>query len=346
MPFLAYALVYGDRRTARTLGIGSLTALAAFWLVNARLWHHPIVGIERFLDLNLNRAGTALDIPTRFFGTRYDSVVGLPWYNTLVWTAITVPAPLLLLACIGMAGVLRRWATDGQGTLILANWLVLLVARALPGTPVHDAERLILPSFAFLAALAGIGCHDLVERARRTRNATEGVPYRLRAAVAGIALAYVGSATSVVWYAPQWLSYYNLSIGGLRGADSAGMEATYYWDALDGQVLDWLHQHTAEDEKIEFAAASTQNLALVRQWGVLRRGWRPADPGEYRWHVIQRRPTFWSAAERWLIEHETPGFSKTIRPPTWGFGPWRLAVPLIEVFSFEQYRRAQKRAPQ
>ncbi|HVA48936.1 MAG TPA: hypothetical protein VNH11_21395 [Pirellulales bacterium] len=351
LPFVACAAVYGNRRTARTLTIGLVTALATFWLANPRLWHHPLDGLRMFFDLNLNRAGTGLDIPTLFFGTQYTTLSGLPWYNTLVWTAITVPVGTLLLAGVGIASVLRRWAADGQGMLILLNWLVLIVVRALPGTPVHDAERLILPSFAFLAALAGVGSHALLGWARTSdrsvnssateaRRAARGRCVQMgptwlsrRTVLAGIGLVYLGSASSLIWYAPQWLSYYNLLIGGLRGADAAGMEATYYWDALDGEVLAWLHAHTAADEKIEFSVPSHDNLALMRQWGTLRRGWRRGEPGEYRWRVIQRRPTFWSSRDRWLVEHETPAFSKTIRPPTWGIGPWRLDVPLIMVFS-------------
>jgi 4-amino-4-deoxy-L-arabinose transferase-like glycosyltransferase len=339
LPFVGYAVVYGDRKTAKFLGIGFAAALATLWLVNPRLWHHPVDGMQRFFDLNLNRAGTRLEIPTLFFGQRYDMQSPLPWYNTLIWTAITVPTPILLLGGLGIASVLRRWAQDGHGTLILANWLVLIVARALPGTPVHDAERLILPSFAFLAALAGIGCHQVAEWARSARAVHA---WRWHTVLFVLALSYAGSLSSLVWYAPQWLSYYNLLIGGLRGADAAGMEATYYWDALDNEVLEWLHRNTAPGDKIDFAAGSTTNLELMRRWGLLKRGWRPNDPGEYRWRVVQRRPTFWSAADHWLIEHDEPAFAKTIRPPNWGVGPWRLDVPLIEVFSDEQFRSAQK----
>lgn len=339
LPFLAVALIYGDRRLAGAVALGLLTAILTFWFVNPRLWHHPFAGLAKFFDLNLNRAGTALDIPTLFFGTRYTQTTGLPWYNTLVWTGITVPVGTLVLAAIGIASVLRRWATDREGVLILINWLVLVVARALPGAPVHDAERLILPSFAFLAALAGIGCQRVFACARTGQNTTEHVLYRSR--IAAVMLALAGSASSLFWYAPQWLSYYNLLIGGLRGADAAGMEATYYWDALDCDVLDWLHAHTEAHDKIDFAAPSFENLSLMRQAGILRRGWRPDEPGAYRWRVIQRRPTFWTSRDRWLVEHETPVFSKTIRPPDCGIGPWRLDVPLIVVYSFEQYRRAQ-----
>lgn len=342
LPFAAFVLVYGNRKTAAKFAVGLVVALATFWLLNPRLWHDPLDGMRSFLALNLNRAGTAFDIPTLFFGTRYDSVVGLPWYNTVVWTCITVPVGTLALATVGIVSSVRRWQADGDGVVLMLNWLVLLVVRALPGTPVHDAERLILPSFAFLAALAGVGCDRVWVWAGRAGIATRPaklfvVPRRFGKpmALAALVAVYVGSATSLVWYAPQWLSYYNLASGGLRGADALGMEATYYWDALDGEVLDWLHAHTSAEEKIEFAAASPLNLELLERWGVLRRGWRSVDPGAYRWRVIQRRPTFWTAADRRLIENAAPAYTKTIRPPSMGCGPWRLDVPLIYVFSRE-----------
>jgi hypothetical protein len=115
------------------------------------------------------------------------------------------------------------------------------------------------------------------------------------------------------------------------------MEPTYYWDALDKEVLTWLKQHSDSSEKIEIAAGATANLELMESWGVLPRRWHPDDSGAPRWYVIQRRPTFWSDQDRWLVEHGKPLFVKTIRPPTWGFGPWRLDVPLIEVFSYGDF---------
>ncbi|MGH7194617.1 MAG: hypothetical protein ACREJM_13955, partial [Candidatus Saccharimonadales bacterium] len=100
------------------------------------------------------------------------------------------------------------------------------------------------------------------------------------------------------------------------------------------------HEHTGEGEKIEFAAAASQNLALMTDWGVLRRGWRREDPGRYRWYVLQRRPTFWQPCDRWLVAHAQPAFTKTIRRRSWGIGPWRLDVPLLLVYSAEQRDRA------
>jgi hypothetical protein len=244
--------------------------------------------------------------------------------------------------------------------LLCAQWLVLLVVRALPIAPPHDAERLILPSFAFLATLAGIGASVVCRVGQPTRSggarcarptlqadcvsrALPGTKSKIqnlksKISLAAVCLIYAGSATSLFWYAPQWLSYYNLLIGGLPGATARGMEPTYYWDGLDRTVLDWLQAHSRSGEKVEFAAGAWENLELMRAWGTLGCEYEPQSPGEFRWYVVQCRASAWQPADRWLIEHARPAFVKTIRPD--GVGPWRLDVPLVKVYAYDRYLEA------
>jgi len=360
LPFLVWTAVYRDRAAARALCIGMPVAVATFFALNPPLWHEPLQGWATFFRLNFDRASQpGLNISTQFFGRMYNLDYSLPWYNTLVWTAITVPLGVLLLAAAGVVAAVRRWRENRAGTLLLTNWLVLLVVRALPGTPPHDAERLFLPSFAFLAALAGVGCAEVIARAVHRLGVDPGPepspergrlgrhPEGTRRARCPrsrygcgllIFFLYAGSASSLWWYAPQWLSYYNLLIGGLPGATALGMEPTYYWDGLDRSVLDWLREHTATDEKICFAAAPPENLALLWHWNVLRRSTCEQSPGRFRWYVLQRRPSGMQPADVWLVEHARPVYYKTIRRG--GFGPWRLDVPLVEIYPYEDYLRA------
>lgn len=324
--FLAWTLVYRDRAGTKAMAWGMAVALATFFLLNPPLWHDPIRGCATFFQMNFGRS--EFNISTQFFGRMYNLDHPLPWYNTLAWTGITVPLGILLLVAVGVAVVLRRWRDDRAGTLLLANALVLLVVRALPGVPPHDGVRLFLPSFAFLAALAGVGAAAVIAWAWRSS----------RVALIAVLALYAGSATSTIWYAPQWLSYYNLAIGGLPGATALGMEPTYYWDGLDRSVLDWLDEHTGPGEKVQFAAPSLENLLLMRRWGTLPVEFRARAPGTYRWHVIQHRPSGWQPADRWLVEHAEPAYRKTIRGGGWG--PWRLDVPLVEIYSYSQYLEA------
>jgi len=336
VPFVLWALVYRDRAAVRALAIGIPTALAVFYVLNPPLWHAPVQGMAAFLHLNTHRG---FNVPTQFLGRVYDLGHPLPWYNTLFWTAISVPLGTLALALVGLTDAVRRWRVERMGVLLVGHWAVLLAVRALPIAPPHDGIRLFLPSFAFLAALAGVGVAAIL---RRASAATVGASLRsapgARVVVVAILLIYASSATSLVWYAPQWLSYYNVLIGGLRGASAAGMEPTYYWDALDRSVLDWLRQNTAEHEKVLFSPCSFETLALLRAWGLLSVEFLPEAPGQCRWYVLQHRPGMWSPADRWLMANRPPALRKVLRPGGWG--PWRLDVPLIEAYAFEDYRAA------
>lgn len=366
LPFVLWALAYRERAAVRALAIGLPTALVVFYLLNPPLWHAPLQGMAAFVHLNTHRG---FDVPIQFLGRVYDLRHPLPWYNTLVWTAITVPVGTLALALVGVTDAVRRWREDRMGVLLVGHWAVLVVVRALPVAPPHDGIRLFLPSFAFLAALAGVGVAAVLRRAGAAGAGASQLPApntggapapvalpqrnaarrplaaapRPRVAAAAMVLLYVGSAASLVWYAPQWLSYYNLLIGGLRGASAAGMEPTYYWDALDRSTLDWLAQNTAEHEKVLFSPCSFETLARLRAWGVLPVEFLPDALGRWRWYVLQYRPGMWTAADRWLVARCRPVWRKVLRPGGWG--PWRLDVPLIDIYAFADYRAALAASP-
>ncbi len=344
LPFIVWTLIYLDRKAAKALAVGIPVALVTFWIVNPPLWHAPVRSLASFFSLNLDRS--QFNISTQFLGCMYNLDYPLPWYNTLVWTGVTVPVGILFLAGAGLVRILRRWRREPFGTLLVVNWLVLIIVRAVPGTPPHDGVRLFLPSFAFLAALVGVGAIGLLDAALSSKSPHSGpqakqspAPHgRYRVALIGILVIYAASAVNIAWYAPQWLSYYNLAIGGLPGATSLGMEPTYYWDGLDQTVLDWLGRHTAPGEKIRFGAASTENLALMIEWGVFPAQYRVRAPGEFRWYVIQHRPSGLQPVDLWLVENKQPVFQKTIRPNGWG--PWRLDIPLVEVYPHPDFLEA------
>ena len=389
IPFILWAALYRDRRTLLTLAIGLPTALATFYFLNPPLWHNPIHGLITFFQLNTNRQ---LNVANFFLGRMYDLHHPLPWYNTLVWTAIAVPVGLLIVALVGLTSILRRGLSDQAGILLILNWLILLVVRAMPGTPPHDGIRLFLPAFAFLAAIIGVGTKVAITLRRDEPTGTEprqdtpsecatacspssASPLRrlrsllalfgchwhpasaepqqdtdskcatvcspnsaTRYARAVIVLIFLTTSTSLFWYAPQYLSYYNLVIGGLPGATRAGMEPTYYWDSLDHEVLDWLAANTADDEKVLFGSGSTENLDLMQTWGTLPVEHRPDAPGRYRWYVIQRRPSACMPPDQWLLENAKPVYTKYLHH--YGRGPWQLNVPLLEIYNYKDYQAA------
>jgi hypothetical protein len=328
LPFVAWTILYRDRGGFRALAVGLPLAVALFIALNPPLWHEPVGGLRTFFELNLNRAANpGLNITTQFFGRMYDLDHPLPFFNTLVWTFIVISPMSLMLGCVGIYATVKRWRTDPISMLIVLQWATLIVVRALPWAPPHDGIRLFLPSFAFFAAMAGVGAGRALYRETLFSDDQDKIIAQGWARVA-IMIALVASTLDAVSYFPHGLSYYNRLIGGLRGAYAVGMEPTYYWDALDGETLAWLNEHTAENEKVAFGSAPPRNLALLKRWGQLDS--LPIDPGRFRWYVIQRRPSAWQPPDAWLIEHAKPALQRSL------FG-----IPLLDVYDYADFEQAQ-----
>jgi hypothetical protein len=309
-------------------------SVLVFYVVNPPLWFSPLTGLEEHFDRSLNRAQT-LNISTHFLRQNYDVANSLPWYNTLVWLVFVTPVPTLALGIVGLWHCLAR--PSAWSITLFLHWITLMIVRALPGAPPHDGIRLFLPAFGFWCVYAGIG-------AQLAYTAIGRVPaFRwkvgLHSALAGALLA---NAINLARYYPQTLSHYSLIAGGVRGAAAKGMEPAYWWDALDNDVLLWLNQRTPSGEAIAFSPIF--NVAPLHVWNKLRP--RAVDPQQerFRWYVLQNRPGMFSRTDRTLMRREKPAFVKFAgRRPAGQAVPADLDVPLISIFSFEQYQRARRR---
>jgi hypothetical protein len=322
-PLAAWVVFNRDRRAARTLVLGGMIAALAVYILIPTWWAEPVRGIRGFFESNLTRASLK-PIPTLFLGRLYR--FSLPWYNTLVWTAIVVPPATLGLALLGIGRVVVGRFRDRVGTLLLVSWAFFMVLRALPSAPGHDGERLFLAGFVFLACLAGIGLATI--RDWLDRFASHRIARRATALVLAVAL---GAATASTWrYHPLQLSYYNALIGGLSGAYRAGLEPTYYWEAVTPDVRDWLNTHTQPGRSVTFVFPAV-TFEYLHHWGLLRpnplRGTGPPP----QWFVVMNRPGhlryFPRSVGQFLLEHGRPAHVKTL-----DVAP---DVPLIAIFSGE-----------
>ena len=112
-----------------------------------------------------------------------------------------------------------------------------------------------------------------------------------------------------------------------------GMEPTYYWDALQPEILDWLNSHTLLDQKVMFSRYPT-SLLYLRQTKKLRVGILPTEPGDWAWYVVQNRPGEFRALERHLVAYGKPAklFIK-------------CGVPLLWVFPYREVEAWQREEP-
>lgn len=317
IPLIVWAFCYRDRRAMTCLAIGLPVALLTFYILNPALWLSPIDGFLTFLQLNFHRDELGLNLSTQFLGQLYNLGHPLPWYNTLFWVAVTVPVPLLILLVVELITIIRHPSVARFEILVAMNAAVLLIVRALPGVPVHDGIRLFLPAFGFIAILIGFGAARLWQRFGKLGPIC-------------VVTFYLAAGSSLVWFAPHWLSYYNLLIGGPSGAAAVGMEPTYYWDSLDDETLAWINANTEPSEKVLFVDAPSTNLALLRQWGKLKPEVSRKVSGQYRWQVIQNRPGSLQPDSLRRIQKETPIYRKNLG--SGGIGPWRRDVLLLGIY--------------
>jgi hypothetical protein len=246
------------------------TAILAFapavgWLGNPAWWRETLPRLAHYYTLSGNRRAALPDIQIIYFGQTYEYT--LPWHNAWVLLGITVPVTILLAGAIGIVWGLGRIRRDRLPLYFLVHFLTLPVLRMLPTTPAHDGVRLFLPTFFFLAAFAGWGtvalARDLSQRARLPAPIAVSVLAALVLAPAAIELARIH---------PFELSYYNMLIGGPRGAWHRGFELTYWCDAFNGRTLDELNQSLPPGAEVDFPNDLTNPMTFqeLQTLGALR----------------------------------------------------------------------------
>ncbi|MBO7725875.1 MAG: glycosyltransferase family 39 protein [Thermoguttaceae bacterium] len=358
-PFLIWSLCRNERRALLSrLALGAAAACFTFWLLNPPIWHAPASGLAKYFYLNTHRG--AYDIGIFFLGRIYSLSRPLPWWNSLFWTAVTVPVGILVsalafLAAAAVQSVRRRENAPENGSfftglrrgeigLLFWNWILPVAVRAFPGLPVHDGVRLFAAAFPFLAILGGLGLARLWM--------SKGIALR-----AAALLVLCGSASSFVLYFPQGLSYYNLLIGGLPGAARAGMEAAYYWDGLDREVGGFLNRGTAGEaaRPVLFGAASPATLRRWTAWDLvparsetiasfsgLPDARRRLSETPFGYYILQNRASGLAPVDRKLLRTHRPVWYKTAgmwqTPKLLKNTPWDLSrVPLVLIYKYETF---------
>jgi len=130
-----------------------------------------------------------------------------------------------MVAVGAMHTVRPVWRRDPPSTLLAIGIAVNLLVAALPFTPKYNGVRLFMPVFPLLGILAGAGFGQMVGLVR-TKMGAVGRWY-------GVALAIIflgPAARAIAVTHPYQLSYYNMFVGGMRGAVARGLPATYWGD--------------------------------------------------------------------------------------------------------------------
>jgi 4-amino-4-deoxy-L-arabinose transferase-like glycosyltransferase len=291
-------------------GVSGVTLFLAGW---PWLWHHTAARLADFLGTSVVR----LALRVTYFGTVYlDRDV--PWHYPWVYFATTVPVGLHLFGLIGSGAGWRDRRADPIPIVILAAMALLLVVFS-TRAPVYDGERLFLPVFPLWAILVGHG-FGIVWRALRRRSAR-----------IALALVLLAQGYGLVALHPFGLSYYNLLVGGLRGANQLGLEPTYWGDAVDRRLLDALADRAQPGSSIALVPSlhHVQATAILTP-RLVARGLRIQDKDAWKsadWLIVFRRTAYWPDR----LPSRLAGMRVTFlnaRQDTWLAGVWgRPGIP-------------------
>lgn len=237
VPLAIWLVIAGRVQNEATAALEMMLAACALGPVfaialNPTWWFDTYTQLAVYYLVSVGRQGALPEIEIFYLGQKY--VYSLPWHNGFVLPAVTVPVTTLLWFLVGSTAAIyhREWRRFARYLLLHA--LTLPVLRILP-VPAHDGVRLMLPTFWFLAVLAGVGLALFCTLLRRF--GARGFRFHVAAfLVVGLSLAPV--AYQMWRIHPFHLSYYNLAVGGLPGACRAGFETTYWYDAVTEDVLE------------------------------------------------------------------------------------------------------------
>jgi hypothetical protein len=192
-----------------------------------------------------------------------------PWYFPFVITWAVIPLGTTILYFLGILRGFFRRRDRAFCAMLALNALVPLLVLASGKSLVYDDDRLFMPTFPFLAALAGMGFSWLVVLLKaffqRLRRPGFAVALSAAAAIGFLITPILG----IVTFYPHYLSYYSESVGGLPGATKLGLETTYWAESFK-EAVDYINRNAKPGDSVWVEPATYDILVYDQLHGILR----------------------------------------------------------------------------
>ena len=320
-----WALLRYGRRALGPILASLLLAPLLFFLCWPWLYHDTVARAATYLLDKMSRPA----LPVYYLGWAYVDAYA-PWHYPVVMLAVTVPLGLLVASVLGLIVACRRrppTAVTGSERslplrrhaperptieLALVNLTAILVVAMLPWAPKYDGVRLFLPVFPFLAVLTGLGLEAMFRWVSGLEYVFRPLRWRRLGWAAGVTFLLTQSV-GLIWAWPFHLTYYNMVVGGLRGAERLGFESIYWGEAFDRSAwaaLDELALRQKEPRagvavgsrvRVAFAGMAKEVPEFLQQHGYLSDAFVPLGPqaSDVDYVVVGRREGS-LAREGWL----------------------------------------------
>jgi hypothetical protein len=254
-------------------------------------------------------------------------------------TLAVVPLALTVLYLTGIVRAIRQRHLRALGGLLILSALTPLLALAVGESMVYDNDRLFMPAFPFLAALAGLGFDGLASSLQRAfrRFVEPRIAGALALAAAGVL--FVPHLALAGGLYPHLLSYYSEGIGALPGAARLGLETTY-WCETYAQALPYLNAHAPPGAVVWVQDWSHDVMFYYQLQGQLRDDLQITWPEEavsvFGPDRAQGCPLAIGEADYVVLQHRQTGIDDEIkscvrgRTPVYQLG--RQGVPLLYIY--------------
>jgi 4-amino-4-deoxy-L-arabinose transferase-like glycosyltransferase len=192
-----------------------------------------------------------------------------PWNFPFVMVWAVVPLGTTILYFLGILRAFFRHRDRAFCAMLALNALVPMAILVVGQSLMFDDDRLFMPAFPFLAALAGAGFSWLVHLLRlafqRIRRPVLATVFSAAAAILFLITPVLGIAT----FYPHWLSYYSESVGGLSGAAKLGLETTY-WGESYLEAVKYINRNAKPGDSVWVEPGTYDILVYYQLHGILR----------------------------------------------------------------------------
>jgi hypothetical protein len=192
-----------------------------------------------------------------------------PWNFPFVIVWAVVPLSTTILYGLGILRSFFRRRDRAFCVMLALNALVPLVILAAGQGLMFDDDRLFMPAFPFLAALAGAGFSWLVYLLRAALQRIHRPVVASVISAAAAVLFLITPVMGIVSFYPHLLSYYSESVGGLPGAAKLGLETTYWCESYR-EAVDYINKNAQPGDSV-WVEPATYDILVYYQWhGILR----------------------------------------------------------------------------
>lgn len=293
VPLLLFGLLFERKKSWRNIIAALLLAPPVFILAQPMLWHDPAGGVAALVR-HYTDPGVAFMLKTQYFGTVYHRVP--PWTYPFAMIGFTVPTFTLVLASSCMVRAVIEKQLRPAIVFCVLNALFLPIVFAAGRLAAYDGERLFLPIFAFLAVLAGAGLAWWVADHNK-----------IITIVIGVFIITTGCVKPVIDAQPYSLSYYNELTDGLRGAERAGFEPTYWGDAMTPKFAASLNRALPPGARLSVIGYNPVNIEIFKEMKLLRGDIALVPYGsEADFLLAFNRPGTWDPRTRYMFARVPP----------------------------------------